>query len=142
MTTHRHQQFTSTLRRALQEILARGINDPRLKEALITITEVDCSPDLRQATVLVSIIPEKKQDLVVHGLNHAAAHLRRQVGDLTEFRQMPQLAFRADSSLKKQAEVYDALAKVAQEREQKERAAGAGTSPSDTTEDGEPEASA
>ncbi len=136
--SHRREQFASTLRRALQEILARGLSDPRLKDALITITEVDCSPDLRQASVLVSVIPEKKQDLVVHGLNHAAAHIRRQAGDLTEFRQMPQLTFRADSSLKKQAEVYDALARVAREREEKERGAATDASGLDTrdTEEG------
>lgn len=134
MSSHRREQFASTLRRALQEILARGLSDPRLKDAMVTITDVDCSPDLKQALVLVSIIPEKKQDLVVHGLNHAAAHIRRQAGEITEFRQMPQLTFRADVALKKQADVYDALAKVAREREAKQQAAGENAS--DDTEEG------
>jgi ribosome-binding factor A len=121
VTSHRREQIAATLRRALQQVLARGLSDPRATGAMITLTGVDVSPDLRQAIANVSVLPEKKESLVLHALRHASAHLRRQAGELVDLKQMPQLTFELDRTLKQQAEVFDALAKVAREREARER---------------------
>ena len=59
----------------------------------------------------------QKQDLTMHGLRAAARHIRREVGDHVAIKQMPELVFRLDQSLKKQAGVLDAIAKATAERE-------------------------
>lgn len=107
----RTERVASTIQEAVQQVLARGLADPRL-EGLITVTKVTVSDDLKAATVWVSVLPAEKQKLVVHGLKHAAAHIRRQVGDLVDMRQMPTVSFRLDESLKREAEVYRALDKA------------------------------
>ena len=107
--SRRLEQLSSTLLRAVQGVLARGLNDPRTDGALITVTGLTISPDLRNATVLISVLPEKKQDLCMHALSHAAGHIRRKASDLVALANMPTLTFKLDLSLKKEARVIRAL---------------------------------
>lgn len=113
--TRRNQQFTAELTRAIQETLARGLQDPRIS-GLITVTGVKVTEDLHDATVSVSVLPEQKQELTVRGLQEAAPHIRHQVGELIDARRLPILNFRLDTSLKKEAAVIRALARAAEER--------------------------
>ncbi|MBY0312760.1 MAG: 30S ribosome-binding factor RbfA [Phycisphaerales bacterium] len=113
--SHRVEKIESTLARAVQEVLRRGLHDPRAR-GLISVTRVDVSPDLHNAIVFVSVLPEEHQDLTMHALKHAARHIRREAGELMAIRRLPELDFRLDLSLKKQAEVFEVLSKVEQER--------------------------
>lgn len=114
--SHRHRQIESTLKQALQRVLARGLSDPRADGAMVTVTELSLGSDLKTATIKVSVLPRAREKLAMHALRHAAAHIRRQASELVALKQMPQLAFVVDEGLKKQGEVLDALAKVEAER--------------------------
>ncbi len=105
MTSHRTQKVASVLREAIQTILSRGLADPRLDGCMITVTEVSVSPDLRNSTVHISILPDNRQVRAIAAIKHASAHLRRKVSDLTGFNTMPQLAFVLDDRTKRQAAV-------------------------------------
>lgn len=107
----RTDRVNSTLRRALQDAIARGINDPRVR-GLITVTGVEVSPDLRNAIVRVSVLPESAQQLTLHGLSSAAGMLRREIGDAVRMRRVPELTFQLDDSLKRQARVLSAIARA------------------------------
>lgn len=109
--SHRPEQIASLLHRAIQDVIAKGLHDPRAS-GLITITGVEVSRDLRSATVLVSVFPEDRQKLTMHALQHASRHIRRQVSDMVALKQTPDLNFRLDMSLKKQAEVFQALSRA------------------------------
>lgn len=109
--SHRLDKIQSTLQRAIQSVLAHGLHDPRAG-GLITVTRVDVSPDLANAIVWISVLPEEKQNLTMHAIRHASRHIRHDASDLMDLNKMPQLDFRLDTSLKKQAEVYQALAKA------------------------------
>jgi len=109
--SHRIEKVESTLARAIQQVISRGLNDPRAG-GLISVTHVDVSPDMANALVFISVYPEEKQAMSMHALRHAARHIRHEAGELIAIRKMPSIEFRVDSSLKRQAEVYDALAKA------------------------------
>lgn len=109
------EQLAATIRRAVQDVLARGLHDPRVS-GLITVTEVRLPEDLSRAVVCVSVYPEERQHLTLKGLADAARHIRHEVGELISTRRMPELAFELDTRLKKQAEVLKALSLVDQER--------------------------
>jgi len=123
--SHRREQLAADLRRAVQDAISRGLHDPRVR-GLVTVTEVRVSEDLREATVMVSVLPEDAQELTLHGLISAAPHLRHALGDSVRARNIPSLHFKADLSTKKQAGVLRALDRVREEREM--RAPGANTS--------------
>ncbi len=109
--SHRLEQLTSAIDRGVREVFSRGFSDPRIG-GLITITGVRVLPDLSRAFVNVSVLPVEKEELTLHGLTAAAKHIRREVGDLVNTRTLPQLEFRLDRSIKKEASVLRDLDRV------------------------------
>lgn len=112
--SRRTDQVSSTLQRAVQDVLARGLHDPRIT-GLTTITAVTVSPDLKTAVVLVSVLPENKQALTLHGLEDAAGHIRHQVARFVCMRRVPEFKFKADLAAKEQAAVLSAIARARSE---------------------------
>lgn len=106
--SHRREQLESTMQRALGKLLAGGLNDPRVS-GLVSVTKVKVSDDGLRARVGVSVLPESRQKGTVHGLRHAAGHIRRLLDEEMRVRAMPHLDFHADDSLKNQARVLDAI---------------------------------
>ena len=127
----RAEQIASSLRRAVQQVLSDGLNDPRL-QAMLTITEVHVDEGLSEAVLSVSVLPESKEDLVLHGLKAAAGRIRREASENLDLKRTPKLVFRLDRTLKRQAAVFGALADVARERESQD-------TPTDTTPPSQPE---
>lgn len=116
MSTRRPEHLAAEIQRAVQQIIAKGLQDPRIS-GLITVTSVKVTQDCKQATILVSVLPEEKQELTMHGLKAAERHIRHEAGELVRTREMPQFLFRVDSSLKKEAGVLRELERVRDERE-------------------------
>ncbi len=125
---HKHEHLESSLDRALREVFAKGFSDPRIS-GLVTITSVKISPDHAHAFVGISVLPAEKSALTMHGLESAARHIRREVGDLIRTRQMPDLTFRLDTSLKDQAKVLSALDKAREEVALADEGRGTWTTP-------------
>ena len=121
-TPRRTEQLAAILWEAVQARLDRGLADPRIR-GMVTVTAVKVAPDLKTATIMVSVMPHDKQELAVHGLNSAARHIRREVGDEVSLARLPELTFRLDKSLEKQAGVLEAIARATSEREAKGNAA-------------------
>ncbi len=106
--THRPEQINAALHRAVQNVITRGLNDPRIT-GLVSVTKVELSHDKRTATVFISVLPADRSSAVLHGLRSAATHIRTKVDDTIEMRRVPLLEFELDDSLKKQAEVLAAI---------------------------------
>jgi ribosome-binding factor A len=106
--TDRPAQVGAEIRRALQAELARGLNDPRV-QGLVSITEVTVLPDLTEARIGVSVMPEERAPLTLSGLRAAAGFLRRRLMDETRIRRVPRLLFEGDESLKRQARLDEAI---------------------------------
>jgi ribosome-binding factor A len=117
--SHRPEQLAAEIQKAVQEVLARGLSDPRVS-GLITITKVRVQSDLKRAELFVSVLPADRQALTMHGLKSAERHIRREVGDMVRTRSIPELVFVLDGSLKKEAAVLEDLRKVREEQSAKE----------------------
>lgn len=118
-TSRRPDQMASAITLAVQQIIARGLQDPRIR-GLITVTGVRVTADLQEAFIHVSVLPEEQQELTLHGLRSAANRIRRESGEIIDTRQLPKFVFRLDSATKKQAAVLKELDKVREERERQE----------------------
>ncbi|MBT5409428.1 MAG: 30S ribosome-binding factor RbfA [Phycisphaerae bacterium] len=116
--SQRTEQVASTLKRATQMVLSRGISDPRV-QGIITITRVDVSADLANATLFCTVTPHRHEKLSLHGLTSASRWIRRQVADKVRFRRMPQFSFKLDEQLIKQQEVLASIAEAIREDEKK-----------------------
>ncbi|MEO0511776.1 MAG: 30S ribosome-binding factor RbfA [Planctomycetota bacterium] len=121
----RDDQIASLLKAEVQAVVAKGFADPRIR-GLITVTTVDLGEEGKTAVVRVSVLPEEREELTMHGLRAAAKHVRHEVSNRVALRAMPQLRFEVDRGLKNQAAVYRALA---------EEAASASAEPDDAPEE-------
>lgn len=119
MTLHT-QQVASVIQRAVQAVLTRGLNDPRVR-GLISVTQVKVSADLAEARVFVSIVPAEHAELAMHGLRNAARHVRHEISSTVKLRRVPRISFHLDESLKKEADVLAAISRVRREDEQLKR---------------------
>ncbi len=115
--TKRIDQINSTIHRAVQTTLSRGLNDPRVK-GLISVTKVNVSPDMSQAIVEISVLPAEKAELTIKGLTNAAPYIQRELAKAIRTRRQPRLIFKLDTTLRQEIEVYTAIAKVNQEDSQ------------------------
>ncbi len=106
--SHRIAQVEATLKKAIAEVIQRDLADPRV-DAFISITRVKISPDMRDATIFVSIMPEEKESKNFHGLRHATGHIRSLVLKKMATRTVPRFRFSLDETLKKQAAVMEAI---------------------------------
>jgi ribosome-binding factor A len=130
-----HGKIASSIQRAIQSILTRGLQDPRLDGVMVTVTEVDLAQDGRDATIHVSILPEKAERKAVAAVQHAASFIRREAGDLIRIRALPQFHFVLDRRLKNQAAVIRALGTDAAARQNPpDNVAGQATNPNHPSE--------
>ena len=106
--SHRHEQLVSTLHRALSTVISQKLNDPRVR-GMVTVTEVDLSPDRKQAQVGISVLPEQYERRTIAALRHGAGRIRKLLDREVAMRSIPELDFRIDRSLKRQAEIYQAI---------------------------------
>lgn len=87
------------IRHALVDVLRRDIvRDADLFGVSITVTEVNVSPDLKNATIYVLPLLGAKQDNVVKALNANAGFLRGQLSKVIHMKYMPSLHFGIDES--------------------------------------------
>ncbi|WP_265516095.1 30S ribosome-binding factor RbfA [Nitratireductor luteus] len=98
--SQRQLRVGEQVRHALSEVLQRGeVNDPQLASAVISVTEVRMSTDLKVATAYVSPLGAGDKDEVVTALNRNARFIRGKVTpSLRQMKYMPELRFRIDTS--------------------------------------------
>lgn len=113
--SRRRRQINHLIQRELSDLLAREVNDPRLK-GIISITEVEVSADLRQAKVFISILgSEEEREEVFTGLLSASRFLRQKLGERLSLRYTPELHFQRDNSIERGSHLLHLMEKLAQE---------------------------
>src|ERR1700689_711794 len=97
------------LRHALARIFERGeLRDPDLAGAVVTVTEVRVSPDLRSAVAYVMPLGGAHAAEVMAALGRSAPYLRRALAHDVKLRHAPSLVFALDTSFEHASRI-DAL---------------------------------
>jgi ribosome-binding factor A len=97
--TDRMRRVNESIRQVLSESLP-GLKDPRI--GFVTVTGVDTAPDLRHATVYVSVLGTAKQlEKSLRGLEAAHGILQSAIAHELKLKRTPQLAFEYDPSVER-----------------------------------------
>ncbi len=114
----RMERVNDLLRDTIAEVVARELKDPRLDLALLSVTEVRASRDLRNATVLVSAMSapdssdeeqtEAAQD-AVEALTNAAPFVHRTIRRRLHMKRVPWPTFELDRRIVGAAEVQERI---------------------------------
>lgn len=87
------------------------VRDPRVKH--VTVTAVEMDPDMRAATVHVSVMGSPAQEqLALRGLASSAGFLQSLIADRIETRYTPRLKFKLDAGVKRSIEIARVLGEV------------------------------
>src|SRR4051794_38427961 len=94
----RMRRVDEAVRAVLSDAITTDLKDPRI--GFVTVTAVSTSPDLRHATVYVSVLGnERDRDATLDGLRSAHGYLQRRVSDELHLKHTPTLDFAFDESI-------------------------------------------
>ena len=102
MQTIRKRKIESLLRETVSLIVLNGeIKDPRINE-MVTITDVDITPDSRDAKIYVSVLSDTEvKDEIINTLNHASGFIQKLISKRVRLKNTPRLTFHRDDSLER-----------------------------------------
>lgn len=115
----RVERVVALIKEEVSRIIREDVSDPRI--GFVSITDVDLSPDLENAKIMISILAneEKKQECM-QGLHSATRFIRGKLGDILEMRIVPEIRFVRDDSLEKGSRVLGIISKLGQTRGKEE----------------------
>ena len=100
MANYRGGRINEEVKREVSNIIQNEIKDPRLT-AMVSVTDVKVTRDLRYAKVFVSIFgknDEEKNNTFV-ALKNARGYIRKERGQRINLRYNPQIIFELDDSI-------------------------------------------
>ena len=111
MASNRIGRINEEIQRELSGLL-RTVKDPRVADAMLTITHVDTTSDLRYSRIYISALDRTDEKDLMRGLKSASGYLRHELGQKLQLRYTPELVFTLDDSLKYGAHMFDLLEKL------------------------------
>ena len=110
--SRRTERLNHLLRQEITDLLQREAKDPRLS-AMVSVTRVSVSSDLRYAKVFISVLgTEEEKKGVLAGLHAASGFLRRQLASRLTLRYTPDLTFTYDDTMEQAGKVLELIQQV------------------------------
>jgi ribosome-binding factor A len=114
MASQRQQRVARQILQEISSIAETELADPRL--SFVTFTEVQITPDLRNARVFFSCLGgDAERKRCEEGLSHAAGVLRRELGRRLRLRFVPALRFEFDDSYERAERINRLLRRSSEE---------------------------
>jgi ribosome-binding factor A len=111
VSTRRLLKAAEAVREVVSMAILTEVRDPRVRD--VTVTRVEMAPDMRSATVHVSIMGgPAKEKLALQGLARSAGFLQSRIADRIETRYTPRLRFELDLGVKHSIEIARMLGEV------------------------------
>ena len=107
---HRQLRVNELLKRELAAIITREIS---FAEALVTINQVDVTPDLKNAHVYVSVLGNKSEKVIEELEAHRVA-LQAALARHVVLKYTPHLIFHLDHSIERGTRVIEILQEIEQ----------------------------
>ena len=111
MSTRRLLKAAEAVREVVSMAILTSVRDPRVRD--VTVTRAEMAPDMRSATVYVSVMGSPaKQQTALRGLANSAGYLQSRIADSIETRYTPRLRFELDQGVKHALEIDQVLREV------------------------------
>jgi len=107
-------RVSEQIKKELSQIIQSELKDPRV--GFITVTGVQTTNDLSQATVYLSVLGNDEQkESTLKALHKATGYLRSELGKRVKLRHTPELIFKFDSSIEYGSRIETLLAEINQD---------------------------
>lgn len=110
MNSRRQERISELLHHELILLIGAELSDPRLDDALVTVTRVVVSADLHNARVEIGhALPHEKSRHVLAALRHAEGYLRHALAENLNLRVVPELTFHVDETERRAQRIDELL---------------------------------
>ena len=113
--SQRIQKVNELLKRELGKIILKELEFSR--DILITITDVESSPDLREAKIWVSVMPENQISLALRVLKRNIYNLQKKLDKRLKMRPVPRIEFLKESKSEEAQKIEEILDKIREEKD-------------------------
>ena len=122
MATSRMVRVNELLKREIAEDLHRNFSGTDFDAAALTVTRVECAPDLRDANVYVSIFGHQyDRHEMIHTLNRRRQEIIRMMIKRVKLKYTPRLQFHLDESLEEGDNILTILNELEREQDHPEK---------------------
>ena len=122
MATSRMVRVNELLKREIAEDLHRNFSGTDFDAAALTVTRVECAPDLRDANVYVSIFGHQyDRHEMIHTLNRRRQEIVRMMIKRVKLKYTPRLQFHLDESLEEGDNILTILNELEREQNHPEK---------------------
>ncbi len=99
MVTKRMQKVNAEVARAISEIINYRLENPKIKESMITVLAAQVTQDMKYAKVFVSIFDTTSSENVLNALKQSVPFIRRNLAKMVKLRIVPEIRFSLDDSM-------------------------------------------
>ena len=107
-------KINELLKREIGSILLREVDVP--DEAFVTLTRVDTSPNLQQAKVYISVIPEEKSKETLKILDKQIFSIQQSLNKKLRMRPVPKIIWMAETMTGEAARIEEIMREVQKNR--------------------------
>ena len=118
MANYRGGRINEEVRREVSVIIRDEIKDPRMT-AMVSITSVKVSKDLKYAKVFVSILNAENTETSFENLKKSAGYIRTEIAKRINLRITPEIIFEIDNSMEYGAKMDKLIEEVRKQDEEK-----------------------
>jgi len=94
----RKDRVKEIIKQEVSSIIHDEVNDPRI--GFVTVTRIEMSPDLRYATIFVSVLGQPKEcEETFKALNSAKGFIRKLLAGRIRMRFIPDISFKQDKTI-------------------------------------------
>ncbi|MFC7372214.1 30S ribosome-binding factor RbfA [Fictibacillus iocasae] len=116
MGTIRSNRVGEQMKKELTDIIGRKLKDPRV--GFVTVTAVEVTGDLQQATVYISVFGDEEQRAeTLKSLAKATGFIRTEIGRRIRMRKTPDIFFKIDESIDYGNKIESLLTVIKKEEE-------------------------
>ena len=115
------ERVNAELAKQITKIIAENVKDPRLGNAIIGVTKVYTTPDLKYAKVYLSIYAEDKERVqeAYHTVCRSRNFIRNMLKETVQIRLLPELNFLIDDSVDYSIKIDEILNKIKKQDDQR-----------------------
>lgn len=109
----RMDKVNAELQKTLSSIINNEIRNPNLDDLVITVTEVQTTPDFSSAKVFISALDGiEKKDVIIKELTSAEGFIKKRIAEELFLKRIPALKFIYDDSLDQGERIMQLLEKL------------------------------
>lgn len=112
MAKYRGGRINEEMKKEISSIIQNDVKDPRMS-AMVSVTRVDVTKDLRYAKVFVSIFgKEEGKKGTLEALKSSSGFIRHEIGKRINLRYTPELLIELDTSIERGMHIDELLHQI------------------------------